>query len=75
MEIKEIKEFSDLLMYLREWKNFEKGEDYDLRGVLGLLKALLANLNKNSIEVDYEDVEDYFEESEIVILKKLIDIN
>lgn len=72
-----IKTFEDLEQMLENWVNFHgEGEVYyDFIGLLTLIKASLKNLNKHSIPADFEGLDDFFDDEEVEMLKKLIDIS
>ena len=64
--------FSDLENYLTNWVNFSGEGAYDFVGMLLLVKACLKNLSKNSIEADFGELEDFFSDSEVELLEKLL---
>ncbi|MFZ6679383.1 hypothetical protein [Undibacterium sp. Tian12W] len=73
MEFKDIGTGDKLVQFLENWKAFDgDGYDYDMNGLLSILRACLRNLSKHSIETDFDDLDNVFDEPEIQILTKLL---
>ncbi|MFZ6708957.1 hypothetical protein [Undibacterium sp. TC9W] len=73
MEFKDIDTGDKLVQFLENWIAFDgDGYDYDINGLLSILRACLRNLSKHSIEADFDDLDDVFDEPEIQILIKLL---
>lgn len=73
MEFKDIDSGDKLVQFLENWIAFDgDGYDYDINGLLSILSACLRNLSKHSIEADFDDLDDVFDEPEIQILIKLL---
>ncbi|MBA3682071.1 MAG: hypothetical protein H0W73_13070 [Bacteroidetes bacterium] len=64
-----IEKYEDLEKYLEDWVNFHGEGTYDFNGALHLLSAILKNRKKNSIESDFDELRDFFNEDELYILK------
>lgn len=71
---KKIESYYELSEEVKNWTsfNFSGVGNYDFIGMLELFQGVLNNLEKHSIEHDFEDLEDFFEESEILFLKKIL---
>jgi|GEM_PF-4037252 len=73
MEFKDVDTGEKLVQFLENWKAFDGDSyDYDVSGLLSILRACLKNLSKHSIEADFDDLTEVFDEPEIEILVKLL---
>lgn len=73
MEYKDIDTGDKLVHFLENWVAFD-GNDYcyDVNGLISVLRACLRNLSKHSIEADFDNLADVFDEPEIQVLVKLL---
>ncbi|MFZ6780474.1 hypothetical protein ACO0LD_26890 [Undibacterium sp. Ji83W] len=73
MKFQDIDTGDKLVQFLENWTAFDgDGYGYDINGLLSVLRACLRNLSKHSIEADFDELEDVFDEPEIQILIKLL---
>jgi hypothetical protein len=70
-----IEKFEDLEQYLENWNNFHNDGSgpYDFVGAMSLLSALLRNMQKNTLETDFDDLKDYFDEKELHTLRLMFE--
>jgi len=73
---KKIESYYELSEEVKNWTSFNFSEvgNYDFTGILELFKGVLNNLEKYSIEHDFRELEGFFEESEILCLKKILSL-
>ncbi|MCU7929105.1 MAG: hypothetical protein KZQ97_22100 [Candidatus Thiodiazotropha sp. (ex Dulcina madagascariensis)] len=71
MTLDEIETYDQLVKYLENWMSFNDEDAYDFNGMLGLFNACLKNINKYTIEGDFDEISDALEDSEKDIIKKL----
>jgi len=71
---KKIESYYELSQEVKNWSSFNYSGigNYDFIGILELFKGILNNLEKHSIEHDFKELENFFEESEILFLKKIL---
>jgi hypothetical protein len=73
MKFDEIKNTNDLIYFFENWIAFDGDDyDYDVNGLFAVIRACLRNLEKRSIEGDFEDLDEVFQKSEIEILEKIV---
>ena len=63
--------FQQIESFLRNWTSFAERSEYDFVGHMALLCACLDNLRTNMLEVEFDDIQDYFDDSQKAFLKKL----
>ena len=67
----DLKKIEDLETYLLNWINFHQEGGYDFIGAVNLLMAILKNINKNTLESDFEDFEDILDKDELLMLESM----
>lgn len=73
MKIGNVNDLDDLIQYLENWTTFGADPDaYDVNGMFHLLKACLRNLNRYTIDGDFDEIGDVFEDLEVSALEKLL---
>ena len=73
MEKDQIQSYEDLREFLQNWVNAGDNEGtYDVIGMFYLLKACLGNLERHSIPVDFEDIEDLFSDGELEVMRNIL---
>lgn len=73
MSIDEISSWSSLIEFLEGWTS-ANGDPYiyDVNGILAILGACLTNLSKYSIDADFEEMSEFFDQAQIDILRKIL---
>jgi hypothetical protein len=73
MDIKNLKTYEDLELFLRDWSN-ASGDPvtYDFNGLMSLLIAIVDNLKKNHIDADLESYACSINDEQATFLKKLL---
>lgn len=73
MSLDEVKSLTQLLKFLESWTSVNGDEYvYDASGMLALLGACLTNLSKFSLDADFEDLGEVFDNKQIEVLRKLL---
>ena len=73
MKFNDIKNTNDLIDFFENWISFDGDDyDYDVNGLFSVLRACIRNLEKRSIEGDFEDLNEIFQRNEIEILEKIV---
>jgi hypothetical protein len=67
-----VESFEELESLLRNWVNFQRNGDYDVVGMMLLLKACLENLRQHSLDTDFEELENFFSTEELTFLEELL---
>ncbi len=67
----EIKTFDQLEYELENWTNFSGEGQYDFVGALHLLAALCRNIERNTVDDDFEILVDFFQKDEQKILTSI----
>jgi len=72
MKLDEVKNYTDLYKYLREFKNWaDDPYIYDFGGVVHLMLALLDNIQQDAIEGELEDIGYYFTDAQRQFLARI----
>jgi hypothetical protein len=68
-----VEKFEDLEHYLDNWINFhgDGHGPYDFVGATCLLSAILRNLDKNALESDFDNLDEYFDKNERQTLNRI----
>jgi hypothetical protein len=65
--------YEQLIKFLETWTSFDGDEEvYDTIGILTIFRACLTNLHLRSIQGDFEDLHEVFDENEIEVMRKII---
>lgn len=73
MSLDEVKSLDQLLNFLESWTSVNGDEYvYDANGMLALLGACLTNLSKFSLNADFEDLSEVFDDKQTEVLRKLL---
>lgn len=67
----EVRDYEDLLEFLRNWRSFRDPQVYDFGGMVHLLKACLDNLRQFAVDGEIEDIANYLDDDQKAFLKRL----
>lgn len=73
MNLDEVNNLDQLVKFLEGWTSVNGDEYvYDANGMIAILGACLTNLAKFSLDADFEELSEVFDEKQIEILRRLL---